>query len=76
MTIDLGRTNSIDVLADRVTLAGRSIADVACGGMAFSRLLAENQGNVTQAARQCGLERQSLQQIMRRFGIKADDYRK
>lgn len=46
MTIDLGRTNSIDVLADRVTLAGRSIADVGCGGMAFSRLLAERGAKV------------------------------
>ena len=41
----------------------------------FSHLLTENKGNVTQAARQCGLERQSLQQIMRRYGIKADIYR-
>jgi DNA-binding NtrC family response regulator len=32
-------------------------------------------GNVTQAARMCGLERQALQQIMRRYDIKADDYR-
>ncbi len=40
-----------------------------------SRLLTENQGNVTQAARQCGLERQALQQIMRRYGIKADPFR-
>ncbi|MGD9876115.1 sigma-54-dependent transcriptional regulator, partial [Desulfococcus sp.] len=32
----------------------------------IGRLLAETGGNVTQAARKCGLERQSLQQIMRR----------
>jgi DNA-binding NtrC family response regulator len=38
-------------------------------------LLARNRGNVTQAARQCGLERQALQQIMKRYGIKADVYR-
>jgi DNA-binding NtrC family response regulator len=38
-------------------------------------LLASNKGNVTQAARQCGLERQALQQIMKRYGIKADIYR-
>ena len=38
-------------------------------------LLAVHQGNVTQAARQCGLERQALQQIMKRYGIKADKYR-
>mgnify|MGYP000013518959 CR=1 FL=1 len=32
-------------------------------------------GNVTQAARMCGLERQALQQIMRRYEVKADAYR-
>jgi DNA-binding NtrC family response regulator len=32
-------------------------------------------GNVTQSAKQCGLERQALQQIMKRYGIKADLYR-
>jgi DNA-binding NtrC family response regulator len=41
----------------------------------FSRLLTKNKGNVTRAARECGLERQSLQQIMRRYRIKADIYR-
>ena len=41
----------------------------------FSRLLTEKQGNVTQVARQCGLERQALQQIMRRYGIKAGPFR-
>ena len=39
-------------------------------------LLSANKGNVTQAAKSCGLERQALQQIMRRYRIKADDYRK
>ncbi|CAB5140114.1 Two-component transcriptional response regulator, AtoC family [Olavius algarvensis associated proteobacterium Delta 3] len=42
----------------------------------IGRLLIQSGGNVTQAARQCGLERQALQQIMRRYGIKADDFRK
>jgi DNA-binding NtrC family response regulator len=42
----------------------------------ISRLLRSTQGNVSQAARQCGLERQALQQIMRRYGIKADLFRK
>ena len=41
----------------------------------IGRLLAETGGNVSQAARMCGLERQSLQQIMRRYGIAADEYR-
>ncbi len=38
-------------------------------------LLSLNKGNVTRAARQCGLERQALQQIIKRYGIKADLYR-
>jgi DNA-binding NtrC family response regulator len=38
-------------------------------------ILAECKGNVSQAARMCGLERQALQQIMRRYGIRADGYR-
>ncbi|MEJ5358673.1 MAG: sigma-54 dependent transcriptional regulator [Desulfobacterales bacterium] len=42
----------------------------------LGRLLAESGGNVTQAARRCGLERQALQQILRRYGIRAEDYRK
>ena len=41
----------------------------------LGQLLTQSQGNVTQAARQCGLERQSLQQIMRRYDIRADDFR-
>jgi len=41
----------------------------------IGNLLVESKGNVTQAARQCGLERQALQQIMKRYGIKADHYR-
>ena len=39
-------------------------------------LLKKTGGNVTQAARECGLERQSLQQVMRRYNISADDFRK
>ena len=38
-------------------------------------LLTSSQGNVTQAAKRCGMERQALQQIMRRYGIKADEFR-
>jgi DNA-binding NtrC family response regulator len=41
----------------------------------IGKLLSENEGNVTQAAKHCGLERQSLQQIMRRYGIRADAFR-
>jgi len=42
----------------------------------ISALLQAHRGNVSRAARQCGLERQALQQIMRRYGIKADGFRK
>lgn len=37
--------------------------------------LTRSKGNVTQAAKMCGLERQALQQIMRRFEIKAEPFR-
>jgi DNA-binding NtrC family response regulator len=33
-------------------------------------------GNVTQAAEKCGMKRQALQQIIRRYQIKTGDYRK
>lgn len=42
----------------------------------IGRLLTQNDGNVTQAAQMCGLERQALQQIMRRYGIESKPYRK
>jgi len=42
----------------------------------ISRLLTETDGNVTHAARRCGLERQALQQVMRRYGIKAEAFRR
>ncbi|MCF8095310.1 MAG: sigma-54 dependent transcriptional regulator [Desulfobacteraceae bacterium] len=38
-------------------------------------LLKKTGGNVTRAAKKCGLERQALQQIMRRYDISASDYR-
>jgi len=41
----------------------------------IGNLLKGNKGNVTRAAKACGLERQALQQIMRRYGINAEKYR-
>jgi len=38
--------------------------------------LANSDGNVTQAARASGLERQSFQQIMRKYGIRSESFRK
>jgi len=41
----------------------------------LGQLLKAHRGNVTQAARACGLERQALQQVMRRYGIGAEAFR-
>jgi transcriptional regulator with PAS, ATPase and Fis domain len=41
----------------------------------LSNHLTECQGNISQAARNMGLERQALQQIMKRFDIRGDDFR-
>ncbi len=41
----------------------------------IGHLLSHSGGNVSRAARKCELERQALQQIMRRYGIKAEGYR-
>jgi DNA-binding NtrC family response regulator len=41
----------------------------------LGELLSSCKGNVSQAARMCGLERQALQQIMRRYGVRADEFR-
>lgn len=38
-------------------------------------LLTRHNGNVTGAAGDCGLERQALQRIMRRYGIKSADFK-
>jgi DNA-binding NtrC family response regulator len=38
-------------------------------------MLTVNKGNITQAAHACGMERQALQQIMRRYNIVAEKYR-
>lgn len=42
----------------------------------IGNLLSQTEGNVTQSAKMCGLERQSLQQIIRRYDIDPDAYRK
>ncbi len=39
-------------------------------------LLRQTGGNVTRAAGMCGMERQALQQVMRRYGISANAFRK
>jgi DNA-binding NtrC family response regulator len=41
----------------------------------LSGLLAIHKGNVTRAAGQCGLERQAFQQLLRRYGLKSENFR-
>jgi DNA-binding NtrC family response regulator len=41
----------------------------------IGHILSLNEGNVTRAAHICGLGRQVLQQIMRRYGIRSEDFR-
>ena len=41
----------------------------------IGNLLKKSDGNVTRAAKQCGMERQTLQQIMRRYGIRGSEFR-
>ncbi|MFH1155125.1 MAG: sigma-54 dependent transcriptional regulator [Pseudomonadota bacterium] len=38
-------------------------------------MLSLTQGNITQAAKRCGLDRQALQQLLKRFDITTDRYR-
>lgn len=40
----------------------------------LASLLSRTSGNVTKAAKDCGLERQALQQIMRRYGVKSKHF--
>lgn len=42
----------------------------------LDNLLIRHGGNVTNAAADCGLERQALQRIMRRYGVVSADYKK
>lgn len=41
----------------------------------FIALLRELQGNVTQAAERAGIERESFHRLMKRYGIRAEDFR-
>lgn len=41
----------------------------------LGHILSANNGNITRAAQACGMERQALQQIIRRYNIEVDKYR-
>lgn len=42
----------------------------------LTELLTRTRGNVSSAALQCGLERQSFQHLMRKYNIRSDEFRK
>ena len=42
----------------------------------IEKALEKSAGNVTQAARASGMERQSFQQIMRKYSIRSEPFRK
>lgn len=42
----------------------------------LGNLLTQHSGNVTSASAACGMERQGLQRLMRRYGIRSADYKK
>lgn len=42
----------------------------------FGRLLSITNGNISQTAKLCGIERQALQYILKRYGIQAELYRR
>ena len=44
--LELGCRTNIDVVAERIDLAGLTVIDVGCGGMTFSRQLAEHGASV------------------------------
>ncbi|HSD18839.1 MAG TPA: helix-turn-helix domain-containing protein, partial [Anaeromyxobacter sp.] len=39
-------------------------------------LMREHEGNVTHAAQRAGMERESLHRLLKRYGIRSDDYKK
>jgi transcriptional regulator of acetoin/glycerol metabolism len=42
----------------------------------ITRLLKGSEGNVSLAAKEAGLERQSLQHLMKKYGISAGEFKK
>jgi two-component system response regulator AtoC len=42
----------------------------------LAALLREHEGNVTQAAQQAGMERESLHRLLRRYGVRSEDFKK
>jgi DNA-binding NtrC family response regulator len=76
LSLATSSTNSVDIsFQDLPYKKAKEQVLVNFNASYIHNLLTKSQGNVTQAARLCGLERQALQQVMRRYGIKAEPFR-
>lgn len=65
----------IPILSTNLKRARRAIADAFEKKFVTERL-ADNNGNVTAAARQAGIERQTFQRLMKRHGIRSEEFRR
>lgn len=74
-TLDLPETECFDELLNLPYKDAKEKSLHQFNASYIGNALTLSRGNVTQAAKNSGLERQALQQIMRRFGITADPYR-
>ena len=43
--------------------------------ISYRPVLREFEGNVTQAAARAGMERESLHRLLKRYGLRSDDFR-
>ena len=76
LSLAASSTNSVDIsFQDLPYKKAKEQVLVNFNASYIHNLLTQSQGNVTQAARLCGMERQALQQVMRRYGIKAEPFR-
>ena len=76
LSLAASSTNSVDIsFQDLPYKKAKEQVLVNFNASYIHNLLTKSQGNVTQAAKLCGLERQALQQVMRRYGIKAEPFR-
>ncbi len=79
--VGIGRNGASGTMAEIIPLLDLPYKEAKASNLSafntayIGHMLTLSKGNVTQAARACGLERQALQQIMRRYGITAGPYR-
>ncbi|AEH45479.1 two component, sigma54 specific, transcriptional regulator, Fis family [Thermodesulfatator indicus DSM 15286] len=67
--------NCFDILFDKPYVQAKKELVEKFSRNYIEKLLSKTQGNVTQAARLAGMERQAFQRLMRQFQIKSEDFR-